>query len=155
MDKATLGQYGVYQVAAELCKLGYTAVTTSRNTKAVDILAYKEGKAVGIQVKTVSEWPNIGVIVENCVPEEMGNLQFQVPFVFVYFQGVTESLRYFIVPKNEILQLLEKSWKWYIENSNHKKPIEGILKTRQPLCLLFKLAEPYENKWENLGLGIV
>ncbi|MBS7635808.1 hypothetical protein KEJ37_00440 [Candidatus Bathyarchaeota archaeon] len=48
------GMSGVYYVAAELSKLGYIALVTTRNTKAADIIAMndKTGVSVAIEVKT-------------------------------------------------------------------------------------------------------
>jgi hypothetical protein len=48
------GTTGVYFVAAELSLRNYTALVTTRNTKAIDILAFNDNtfRSVGIQVKT-------------------------------------------------------------------------------------------------------
>jgi hypothetical protein len=48
------GMASVYYAAAELSKLGYVAVVTTRNTKAADIVAMndKTGISVAIEVKT-------------------------------------------------------------------------------------------------------
>lgn len=55
MDKKQAsGMAGVYYVAAELSKRGFTALVTSRNTKSTDLVVIngKTGKAVNFQVKT-------------------------------------------------------------------------------------------------------
>jgi hypothetical protein len=52
--RQTSGMAGVYYVAAELSTLGYTALVTTRNAKAADIIAIngKTGMTAAIEVKT-------------------------------------------------------------------------------------------------------
>lgn len=159
-DKASLGQYGVYLVAAELCKMGYTAVTTSRNAKAVDVLAFNSanGKTAGIQVKTGQRTANSEVLpVVAAVLGEVDNLDFKTPFVFVYIPSldvvspVKVSPRYFIVPAEDVKKLL-KVYVDYHLNRKHRKPLEDLLKSRWPLKFDLKDLERYEDKWELLGL---
>jgi hypothetical protein len=54
MNKQTVGIAGTYLVAAELSRMGYIALVTTRNTKDTDILVSNPntGKMASIQVKT-------------------------------------------------------------------------------------------------------
>lgn len=56
MKQHSSGMAGVYYVAAELSRRNYTALVTTRNARAVDILAMNNDtmRALGIQVKTNS-----------------------------------------------------------------------------------------------------
>ncbi|MFQ5825827.1 MAG: hypothetical protein ACE5IA_00590 [Dehalococcoidia bacterium] len=151
MDKASLGQYGVYQVASVLCRMEYTAVTTSRNTKAVDVLAFnpRNGKAVGIQVKTGRD--RLPVVTK--APEEIGSLEFKNPFVFVYVPNDEKAtLRYFILTGDKVKKLLEEQWDWHKTYRKHRKPIDEIGKNPWPWKFDINELEPYEDKWNLLGL---
>ena len=152
IDRASIGQYGVYLVAAELCRLGYTAVTTSRNTKAVDILAFNptNGVSVGIQVKTgrVAALPVLTASIN-----EIDHQNLLTPFVFVYIAGEKSYPRFFVVPRDEVLQQLEEDRDQLVRNKKKKgKAFDPKVKTRWSIQL--KRVKPYENKWENLGLDL-
>jgi len=56
LDKNLVGITGVYYTAAKLSHMGYIALVTTRNTKAYDLLVFKQGghKILPIQVKTRS-----------------------------------------------------------------------------------------------------
>ena len=53
-DTQITGNVGMYYVCFELSRRGWNAMPTSRNAKGIDIVAYKEGKFIGLQVKTLS-----------------------------------------------------------------------------------------------------
>lgn len=162
INKALIGQYGVYHVASILCWMGYNAVPTSRNTKAVDLIVHnpRNDKAVGIQVKTMRQQHKKDpskdfYAVMNVIPAEMDKVKnkFSNPFVFVYIpMGEKPNPRCFIVPKEEVFKLCEEHWKRYERESKHKEPINEIAKRRQPLAITVKQLEPYENRWDLLGL---
>ena len=54
------GLSGEYFVAAELLRRGYSVGITMGNTKAIDILAEKNGKQLIIQVKSIFKKKNVG-----------------------------------------------------------------------------------------------
>jgi len=161
-DKALIGQYGVYHVASLLCWMGYNAVPTSRNTKAVDLIIYnpRNDKAVGIQVKTMrqqhkKEPSKDFYAVIDAIPAEMEKIKdkFSNPFVFVYFlKGEKPSSRCFIVPKEDVFKLCKEQWERYVRESRHREPINDIARRRQPLSITVGQLEFYENKWDQLGL---
>ena len=57
MSNQIIGNIGLYFVCYRLSQLGWLAMTTSRNTRGIDVVAYEETgtKFVGLQVKTVSD----------------------------------------------------------------------------------------------------
>lgn len=98
--------------------MGYNAVPTSRNMKAVDLIVYnpKNGKAVGVQVKTMRQKHKKDpskdfYAVMNVIPAEMDKVKdkFSNPFVFVYIPiGEKPNPRCFIVPKEEVFKLCKE-----------------------------------------------
>jgi hypothetical protein len=56
MKSQIVGNVGLYQVCAELSRLGFNVMPTSRNAKGIDIVGYDEhGKAFTVQVKTLTK----------------------------------------------------------------------------------------------------
>ena len=53
-DTQITGNIGMYYVCFELSRRGWNAMPTSRNAKGIDIVAYKDGKYIGLQIKTLS-----------------------------------------------------------------------------------------------------
>lgn len=99
--KQRAGHAGTYLVAAELTLRGFVATVTSRNARAVDILAYepKKRKAFAIQVKTNSEdssWEvdfGVGGIHEIAAPDLF--------YVFVKLRK-GQPHDFYIVPSEEV-----------------------------------------------------
>jgi len=167
---ALLGQFGVYHLASLLCKAGYTAVTTSRNTEAADLLVYnhRNGKAIGIQVKTVRQQHKTDLDkdtfpVTTTTDGKIGTLHFWTPFVFIYIPKQERGdLRYFHVPGDDVAELLKKGWDDYKNNSKIKrrKPVEQLGQKPFLACLNMEQLRngPYEfypdddESWTWLGL---
>ena len=161
MDKALVGQYGVYHVASVLCWMGYIAVPTSRNTKAIDLIVHnpRNGKAVGLQVKTLRQkhkkdpLKDIYAVID-AIPAEMDKVEdkFFNPFVFVYVPTSEKpSPRCFIVPTKMVFRLCKEQWETYVRESKHED-IASTAKRKQPLSIAVGQLEIYENKWDQLGL---
>ena len=104
------GAAGVYYVAAELCLRNYAALVTTRNTKAVDILALNNDTyhTVGIQVKTNST-PNNFWLVGNSDRVKTD----QIIYVFVDLKK-DKLPSYYIVPAEEVKNRIttDKEGKW-------------------------------------------
>jgi predicted AAA+ superfamily ATPase len=60
IPSSSIGLSGEYFVAAELLRRGYSVGITMGNTKAIDILAEKNGKQLIIQVKSIFKKKNVG-----------------------------------------------------------------------------------------------
>lgn len=91
------GMAGVYCVAAELSKLGYTALLTTRNTKSFDVVAIDEntGATAAIEVKTcgVSTSDSFWLLSKRDYQERPGN--FMYVFVKLYKDKVPD---FYVVP---------------------------------------------------------
>ncbi len=162
IEKALIGQYGVFHVASLLCWMGYNAVPTSRNTKAVDLIVQnpRTDKAIGVQVKTMrqqhkKEPSKDFYAVVNTIPAEMDKTKdrFTNPFVFVYIPiGGKPVPQCFVVPKEDVFKLCKEQWAKYVSESRHRDSIDRIAKRLQPLSITIGQLEPNENKWDRLGL---
>lgn len=150
-DKSgSMGIAGEFFVAAELTRRGYVASLTSKNAKAIDILASnKDGsKSVAIQVKTcdnakINKW-KMSDSVENL---SSGNLYF----VFV---NMNEDAMpsYFIVPSDYVVQKVKADYeKWYHTPGKHGQQRNATT------MRTFTFADnedmnQYKNAWHLLGL---
>ena len=163
---ALLGQFGVYHLASLLCKSGYTAVTTSRNAEAADLLVFNHcnGKAIGLQVKTVRQQHKTDLEhdllpVTTTTSEKLNTIGFFTPFVFVYIPTqASTSCRYFFIPGKDVARLLREAWAYYLANSKHKKPISELGLKPFLACLHLYQCTPFEidpnnsDSWSRLGL---
>ena len=89
-------------VAGELSKRGYSVSLTMGNTKAVDVFAERNGKAICIQVKAIAKdggWP---------LPRQ-ANIIEGVIFVCVVLNDVGSPPTYYVLPSSEVLA----GGKWY------------------------------------------
>lgn len=82
MEKNNTHLAGEYFVAAELYRRGFSVGMTIGNAKAIDILAYKNGLAIAIQVKAIRNkksvgWPIMRDKVENGIIYIFVNLNDQ------------------------------------------------------------------------------
>jgi hypothetical protein len=143
------GIAGVYFVAGELSRLGYIALTTTRNTTGIDIIASNEefSKRAYIQVKTRQEqqkvWP---IHMPKCK---------DVVYVFVKLRSKNERPEYYIVPNDYVVkrckELKIKSVKdWLTRKYDHRRKSEYK-------ALNFSIKpedeEKYKGKWHQLGIN--
>jgi hypothetical protein len=109
------GTAGTYLVAAKLSLEGFVATVTSRNARAVDILAYYPvtGRAFGIQVKTSSEkstWKtdwNVKGVRDIAAPDLF--------FVFVKLWA-DKPHEFYVVHSKDVEQRLKTArggWEWF------------------------------------------
>lgn len=101
------GMAGVYFAAAELSRLGYIALVTTRNTKAADIVAMndKTGMTVAIQVKTcgVSTSDSYWLLGERDRQKKPDN------FVYVFVKLHKDKAHdFYIVPAQFVMKNIEK-----------------------------------------------
>lgn len=141
------GVAGEYFVAAELCKRGFIASITLRNTKGIDILASdsRAGKTVGIQVKTRQGKGHAWVMGEKAETFHAKDLFY----VFVNLRGLTERPNYFVVPSKIVATFIK---------SNHRKWLQTPGRQGQPHndTNMRTFRDPtgeYLECWELLGLA--
>lgn len=85
------GLSGEYFVAAELLRRGYSVGITMGNTKAIDILAEKNGKQLIIQVKSIFKKKNVGwpIMKDKIIDKHF--------YVFVNINGDKMSMPEFFI----------------------------------------------------------
>lgn len=109
------GLAGTYLIAAELTLKGFIATVTSRNAKAVDILAYNpsQKKTIEIQVKTNSEdstW-EVDWGVKGAKEIKSATLYY----AFVKLQKGTPHKIYLVKSKDvaKNLKTARGGWEWF------------------------------------------
>lgn len=154
--KAITGIAAVYFVAGELSRLGYTALVTTRNTQAYDILVHnpRSNKSLALQVKSIRQMQKNprddtfpGVVKANDRTLESELKKIRITYVFVYFPSAKYP-RYFVVEPIRLRKLIRYTWQWYLRESHHRKPLESIKKAEHPLGPWVEILEPYENNWK-------
>jgi len=116
------GATGVYYVAAELSRRNYTALVTTRNTRAIDILAMNNStmRSVGVQVKTDSSSQSFFLINKSDYVAEESKVRNIVYFFVELKEG--KSPLFYIVPGLTVktIAIYEKSSKsewWSVKKS--------------------------------------
>lgn len=131
------GITGVYFVAGVLSGRNYTALVTSRNTEAVDILALnnKTMRSVGIQIKARSpNQPSNHWLVGEKDYYMKASKAKNLAYVFVKFR-TKEVLEYYVIPAIRVRPLIVRKRRstgrvfYYV----YKSDIQG-----------------YENKWNTI-----
>lgn len=149
MSKLSTVQTGIageYFVAAELCRRGFVASITLRNTKGIDILASNldATKSVGIQVKTCQgEKP--GWMMNKKAEAVLAENLF---YVFVCLPA-TGQPDYYVVPRSEVAKYVRESHrKWLATPSRKGQPHRDSDMRR------FKDPDgKFKDRWDLLGLG--
>jgi len=162
MEKQLLGMSGVYFVAAELSRRGYIALATTRNIKGVDLIVQnpRTGKSLGIEVKTRKyggEKNELEILYQitkasghEILYEKLLEKRLKSHYIFVYFPSEDKPPRYFVVPKDELIELVKKNIKDYLESKKHRKTREELLKTEGIQGVRIKFLKEYEDKWEKI-----
>lgn len=153
LSNTNSGIAGEFYVAAELTKRGYVASLTSKNTKAIDLLASNEdgSRVVSIQVKTTQNGTTFTLSKKD---EELATNN-SLFYVFVNL-NITENngevdygnVDYYVVPMEKV--------KSYIYNS-HRKWLNTLGKNGQAHndsnLRMYKIQEDDKiNNFEILGL---
>ncbi len=155
LDKTLVGITGVYYTAAKLSHMGYIALVTTRNTRAYDLLVFKQGerKILPIQVKTRSSggFRVVGIDDIKTINKELRE-KITCPFVLVDLKK--ENPEFYILARNQMRELVKKDWNFWVNSHKHHKPVR---KTK--VLIIFQLKETmnllqeYKNGWGNLHLS--
>lgn len=137
-----LGVSGEYFVIAELTRQGYVASLTSKNTKAIDILASsKDGRrCVSIQVKSCSNNKlNTWKLNEKVEAINSDN-------IFYVFVNLNEgnSPVYFIVPSGYVAETVKNNHQEWLNTPNK----QGGRHNDTPMRT-FRIDEEYEAEWKD------
>ena len=130
-----IGKLGETAVALELIKLGYDVVNINssyNNYKNIDLICINpsNGKSVAIQVKSGTTRN----ILTGFVSELDGSIpdlenKIVCPWVFVEIDKNTLQTEFYILSKDEAIQLIGYSSRWYATGWSRKlkhKPIVGV-----------------------------
>ena len=147
LEKAIIGNVGLYLVASKLSEMGFNVATTSRNTKGCDLIVLDplNGKSCALQVKTIFH-KQTPLIIGSGRYDRLDELKLLYNFVIVKKE---ESVyRYYIVPREDMKRLIEEAWKHFVEKGCHHKPPDPSMK--QPLDIYTWQLKPYLEKWEGV-----
>jgi len=120
------GAAGAYFVAGELSRQGYIALTTTRNTKGVDLIVSNVSfsKTVYLQVKTNSGKYDFWIVGK---PKSGENLFY----VFVNLRTDQERPEYYVVPSREVckkFQDMQNSKDYESLSAQEKERIVSLIK---------------------------
>lgn len=100
LSRSNSGLAGEYFVVAELYRRNFTVGITQGNAKAIDILAYKQGRPIAIQVKTIQSRKSGSWIITT------DKVKAGVTYIFVYLNGLAAP-EYFILTADETLNFIK------------------------------------------------
>jgi hypothetical protein len=135
-NRQASGMRGVYLVAAELSRLGYTVAVTARNAAGADVMVFsaRTAEARSIDVKTNAKYANFWLVGKRA--KEISSRSHFYVFVNISTREGTEVFDYFVVPSKVVREKTE------------------LGKSKIGMMYFFRLrdAEAFHSKW-NLLLG--
>lgn len=145
LNKILIGLTGEYFVAGMMNLKGWVASLTLKNYPQVDIFGLnpETQEKVNIQVKTTRKKTSYQVGLRhdqrNIIHEKI-----TCPFVFVHIDK-NETVKYFILSKEELINIIEKT-----DDAYFNKPRSKKIKVNYPIAIGIKDIQAFENKWENI-----
>lgn len=155
LDKNLVGIAGVYYTAAKLTHMGYVALVTTRNTKAYDLLVFKQGerRVLPVQVKTRSSGGFRVVGIEN-IKNMDKELRKKITCPYVLVDLKKENPDFYVFSAKQMREMVKKDWHTWKYDHNHRKPVrEAGVQIIFQLPKTMKLLQNYKNKWQNLHLS--
>lgn len=142
------GIAGVYAVASELCKRGFTATTTMRNSQGVDIFASDEEgyNPISIQVKTSqkcnNKWP-LSKSVETKYSDDLF-------YIFVNLNTNSQNNEYFIVPSKYVAKYVKSGHARWLKTLGKNGQKHNQTDIRQ----FDDKESKFKDRWDLLGLRL-
>ena len=134
-QKLDIGRIGEKVAELELLKLGFDVINLNdfrKNYENADLICINPttGKSVMIQVKTGTT-KNIMTGLTSELDGTIPNLEQKVigPWIFIKTDDKISSIEYYILSKEETIELIQTSNDWYVNKWNRKltsKPMVGI-----------------------------
>ena len=131
-----LGLIGETAVSLELMKKGLDVIninTVYRNYKNADLICLNanNGKSVMIQVKTGTTHNILTGFTSELDDGTIPNIEASVigPWVFVKTDKNFKTMNFYVLTKEEVIELISSSNKWYVTEWNRElksKPMIGI-----------------------------
>jgi hypothetical protein len=145
LNKHLIGLTGEYFVAGMMSLKGWVASLTLKNYPSVDIFGLnpETEKTVNIQVKTIRGGKNYPTGLTHATIDNAKD-KITCPYVFVHINK-TDEVRYFIVSRKELIDIVKTSDKDYL-NKPRKKPVQQT----NPVAIPMNYLLPFENKWNNI-----
>ena len=151
IDKnSSIGIAGEFFVAAELTRRGYVASLTSKNTKAIDILASnKDGsKSVAIQVKTSNNLKmNKWMMTENSEKILSDNL-----FYVLVNMNEGQMPSYFIMPSVFVANKIKNAYNDWLNTPGKNGQYHNTTTMRTFIFSSDEEMLQYKDAWHLLGL---
>ena len=151
------GKLGESLVVAELARRGIVATAFSGNLPDVDILAYKDGVALPLQVKTwrgggvqfnATRFLEISQQGDRQVVARQLALEGELIYVFVRVTDETHADRFFLLDQVALQALIAHHYQSYLDRHDGVRP-------RNPRSTHVAVYEPdllpFENGWELLS----
>lgn len=151
------GQIGEATVVAELGRRGFVATAFSGNVPDIDLLAYKQGKTISIQVKAwrkgsvsfdAKRFLNISWEGKKQVVSGKQKGLDKLPLYF--FVKISEHYggdRFFILDQWEVAETIREGYQSFLDKHNGIRP-KNHLTTHNSVTL--QQLRPYEDRWERL-----
>lgn len=151
--KQQIGNTGVFLVAAQLSKMGYLALLTTRNSKGPDIVVYsiETNRGRGLQIKTSREgsFP----ICQSTLTDYLEVIDKKVSsdYVFVDISNDEDHL-FFPVLRDKVKAITRDSIENYINFSNHKTSIQKMKEKggKHNWVLNREEIQIFNGQWENV-----
>ena len=156
VSKILMSMVGEYIVAAYLCSMGYLAAVTPRGMPRADLIVHDlaNGRSRLVQVKAFSRRENrcplIGASATFESIDEVLREKVVYPYIFVELGQDLRKAKFYILAPGDVRKLAKETYIEWLERKSHKKPIEELKKTRQPLCIPIDKLEAFEDKWDNI-----
>ena len=144
LDPILTGIAGQHYVAAELCRRGWVATITLRNTRGIDVLASRPDvkRVVGIQVKTGQDkgrqWPL------NAKAEKLASPTLF--YVFVKLNGPKGNPTFHVVPSKVVARRIRQGHRRWLA----QKGRDGRAHRDTPMRLFLDREDRFLDMWRLL-----
>ena len=147
IEKHLIGLTGEYLVAGMMSLKGWVASLTLKNYPSVDIFGLREvngiEETINIQVKTTKNHSSYHVSLRHDQRNEIRN-RIKCPYVFVHIDN-NDSIRYFIVSKEELINIIETT-----DDDYFNQPRTKSIKQDYPIAISLKHLASFEDKWDSI-----
>ncbi len=151
------GQIGESLVVAELGRREIVATSFSGNVPEIDLLAWRNGRSIGLQVKSLKKG-TFGVDARNYIEiEQCGDLQKlgsvltdmkeDLIYVFVFISENYGSDEFYLISQRELATIIHRSYSEYLTRHRGVRPRNS---KATHSSILKKDLEPFKNCWEIL-----
>lgn len=154
IEKQFKGNVGMYLVAAKLSQMNLIALTTSRNTRGYDVVVLNpstnKGKGIQIKCSDRQEFP----IMQSFLKDYEQEIQKKILCDYVFVDILSpDKPRFFVVPQEEMKQVLKESiesWIFPIRSGKSFEEMKRTEKKKQLWTVDLDNLEEYEDNWSSL-----